>query len=318
MKKLIVSLLILANCGQNTQKTTLQTNISETLTVMTDSQQSAAPFRTLIDSSLIVPESVTVYNGITYIANLGENPNKSLGQGFITQIKDNTPINIFVGLLDAPKGFDFLDNDTIIISDHPNVKILKLSTGKVITSVNLNPGFLNDLVLIDSSTALLSDTKKGLVYKVNINSDRNQLTVGTISGITENGINGLAWDDNNKMLYFVTSTFGGDKSRGHIFEVKLDDTYTIATQVNRWDTPKIGMGGLDGLALGEQKLVLSDWGNGENDSYIYIYDIKTRSLVASIGGTLTSVADITLNDTELYMPEFLKNRVSIVDLSHYL
>ncbi|MGL5955905.1 MAG: hypothetical protein ACRC0X_04790 [Brevinema sp.] len=310
MKKLSILLTILAGCGQN------QTTSSGTLNIVLDTQESTIPFSKLMDLPLAVPESVTVYNDVTYVANIGGSPTESSGKGFITQIKNNNASNLFVGLLDDPKGFAFLDDDTIIISDHPNVKLLKVSTGEVIASVVLNPGFLNDLVLVNSSTALLSDTGKGLVYKVSINATKDQLSVATVSGISENGINGLSWDNENKTLYFVTSTFGGDATRGHIFEAKLNNNYTSATRVSRWDTSQIGVGGLDGLVLNNGKLILSDW--GVDTSSIYIYDVSDRSLFATINGDITGVADITLDNNMLYMPEFLKDQVSVVDLSPYL
>lgn len=300
-------------CGDNntqekTQRTAKVIQGENTTTVAIDK---------LKMDSLLIPESVAVHNGGIYTANIGGSPSASPLKGFITQLQKGRSTNLFLGLLDDPKGFGFLDNDTIIVSDHPNVKILKISTGEVIFTMPIkNPGFLNDLVMIDEQTGLLTDTGKGLIYKLSVSDDFTSVSYSIVNGIKENGINGIVYNSSTKKVYFVTSTFGGDSSRGHIFELTSSNNFDSVT-VTQWNLPQQGAGGLDGVAFYKNYLVISDWGvNGEeNTSKIFGYDLNSRSLAFTIEGELTSIADITINKGKIYLPEFLKHEVSVIDLS---
>ena len=320
-----LSLAFITACGQKEAVTAVKevavtTENLATVSINDGTTTVEANVSTYAIDGLSTPESVVVRNGAMYVANIGGNPFESAGKGFIAEYKNNATKKLFLGLLDDPKGFAFLDNDTIIVSDHPNVKILKISTGKVVATLPIDaPGFMNDIVLLDKTTALLSDTGKGLVHKISISADMTSLSYVTVAGINENGINGMAFDQKTKTLYFVTSTFGGDATRGHIFQATLNADYTTASALTKWNTEQLGAGGLDGLALVNGKLVVSDWGVGgaNNMAHLYVFNAD-RSLAITVNGMISGVADITVVNGIVYLPEFTRSQVSSVDLKKYL
>lgn len=317
----VFSILTILGCGQKeTAQTTTEENTSSKLVRLEGKNlEKSLPIEALAIDGLTIPESVVVHKGNVYVANIGGNPLESPKKGFITKFAENKTTHLFVGLLDDPKGFAFLNDDTIIVSDHPNIKILKISTEEVISTLPIDaPGFLNDLVLVDNKTALVSDTGTGLVYHVAISPDFSHLIeYKSVIGIIENGINGLAFNSKTKTLYFVTSTFGGRSERGHIFETTLDNDFSTALNLEKWDLPQLGAGGLDGLVLVNDKLILSDWGI-ENVSQLYAFNISDRSLDFTVKNNMTSVADMTIANGVVYLPEFIASQVSTLDLSKFL
>lgn len=315
---LALSIVYITGCGQKKEVSTIEP--IKTVSINNGTTTVDGTITTHNITELSTPESVVVRNNTIYVANIGGNPGASVGEGFITEYKNNTTKHLFVGLLDDPKGFAFLNDDTIIVSDHPNVKILQISTGTVLATLAINtPGFLNDVVLIDNTTALISDTGKGLVYKISISKDMTTLSYVVVTGIIENGINGLAFDNATSTLYFVTSTFGGDVTRGHVFQATLNNDYTTASNLSQWNTDILGAGGLDGLVLINGKLIVSDWGVGGNPNAAHIYVFNSdRSLALTINGMITSVADITIDNSIVYLPEFTQNQITSIDLTTHL
>ena len=318
-----LSLAFITACGQKeavVEEAVVTTENLSTVSINDGTTTVEANITSYPIDGLSTPESVVVRNGAIYVANIGGNPFESAGKGFIAEYKNNTTKQLFLGLLDDPKGFAFLDDDTIIVSDHPNVKIVKISTGTVLATLAIDaPGFMNDLILLDNTTALVSDTGKGLVHKISISADMTSLSYVTVAGINENGINGLAFDAPTKTLYFVTSTFGGDATRGHIFQATLNADFTTASALTKWNVDQLGAGGLDGLALVNGKLIVSDWGaNGANNAaYLYVFNAD-KSLALSVNGMISGVADITVDNGIVYLPEFTQSQVSSVDLKKYL
>jgi len=198
-----------------------------------------------------------------------------------------------------------------MVSDHPSVKLLQVSKEKVSDTVEItNAGFLNDIEKIDDTTAILSDTGTGSAYKTSY--DKNKISATKI-----NGINGLSYDKNRNILYFVSSTFGGDAKGGQIYEAKLNENHDKVS-VTIWNKKQIGAGGLDGLALlPNNKLLISDWGKdgATKNSKFYMYDIKSKKIELIISGN-TSVADFSVYENTVYFPEFNQNAVKKIDLPY--
>lgn len=310
--KYLILGLVLASCTSQVTK--------ESVTLTMGDQMVKIPLHTIVEEGLTIPESVTIHKDTAYVANIGGAPMQSLQQGYIAKVTKGEVTKLLEGKLDDPKGFVFLTDNIILVSDHPSVKLVDLSTQEILASVSLEAGFLNDMVKLNDYTALLSDTGSGLIHRISVDTNYSTLTLSVFEGVQENGINGLAFDKNNNTLFFVTSTFGGDATKGHIFEAKLNEDFSTITSIEQWSTPQIGAGGLDGVVLEGDTIIISDWGKdgAENASKIYAYNIPTRELKFTIEGNITSVADISLHQGKLYLPEFLKHKITKIDLKKYL
>ncbi len=276
-------------------------------------------------ANLSTPESVVVHNGDIYVSNIGGQPGQSPDMGFITKFDGNENIKLCDGAttLNDPKGFAFMGDNYLLISNHPNITLIKIMDNDKCVEIQSTPleggaGFLNDVVRLNDNTVFVTDTGKGTISKVTINEKFDGFTIETLKGINLNGINGVTFDPNSSTLYFVTSTFGGDATKGDLYSVQLDKDFNLSSELVKWNNKQIGAGGLDGIALlSDNKLIISDWGvNGaDNNAMLYIYDIPTKFLSATISGEITATADITVEENIVYLPEFSKNRISTIDLT---
>ena len=281
--------------------------------------------------NLSTPESIVVRGTDLFISNIGGGPGVSPELGFITKFDGTNNVKLTgTTKLDDPKGFAFMKDEFVFVSNHPNITLMKIKadgTYEVVSSLPVEggAGFLNDVVALNDTTALVSDTGKGMIHKVTIKADGTGFDIVALANInaqTINGINGLAYNATTRMLYFVTSTFGGDKTHGDLYSVQLDANLLVAdgTELIKLNSGGvIGAGELDGLVLidDNKKLILSDWGvNGaDNVAKIFIYDVATKALLTTISGAISAAADITVSGTTLYIPEFSKSKIVTVDIS---
>ena len=302
-------------------------NSEEINVVATNSKGAETPLKAVRYNfeNLSTPESIVVYGGDIYVSNIGGNPGHSPDMGFITKFNGKENLKLCDGAisLNDPKGFAFMGDNYLLISNHPEITFVNLVTDDKCAIVQSSPieagaGFLNDVIRLDSRTALVTDTGKGVVFKVTINENFDGFKMETLKGINHNGINGVAFDPNSSTLYFVTSTFSGDATLGDLYSVKLDDNFNLSGNVTKWNNKQIGAGGLDGVVLSKNnKLIVSDWGKdgADNAAQLFVYDIPTKTLTSTISGEITATADITVEDDVLYLPEFSQNRISSIDIS---
>ncbi|SFB83627.1 hypothetical protein SAMN02745150_01011 [Brevinema andersonii] len=276
----------------------------------------------IVDSGVTefsTPESVAIHNNMVYVANLGGQPRKSKRAGFFTRFAfDGTQVEkLFVGKLDDPKGFAFLNDDVMVVSDHPSVKLLNVATGKVITTFNIaDASFLNDVAVINKETIVLSDTGSGTLYRITLSPNLDSIVqVIPITGLnaTLNGINGITYDAESNKLFLVDSTFGGQPAKGNIYDFQFTtDDFSVGTLSAPWLSEPLGGGKLDGIAYVKGYVIVSDWDTG-----FYIFDANTKQLVSK-GTGVNSAADFSVYKDKIWFPEFLNNKVYFVRLPREL
>ncbi|UJZ96596.1 hypothetical protein IHC87_21215 (plasmid) [Photobacterium damselae subsp. damselae] len=290
------------------------------ITYTTVKQSNGKDFEIPIETvykDLSTPESVTINSHDIYISNIGGSPSESLNLGFLTK----NGKKVLTGL-DDPKGMAIIaDGKFAVLSDHPNIKLIDLESMSVVQTLPVDSaGFLNDAVPLSEKTALVSDTGTGNVYKVEFsNQSISYSTFITSYQLNGNGVNGLAFDSSSRILYLVTSSFGGNPNQGHIYKVSLDSDLNLVSQVNQLIPSILGNGNLDGIAVKDGKLIISDWENDMNNSSIFIFDLSSNSLSYVISGNFNSAADIALDDNKnLYIPEFKSGIVAKINLESLL
>lgn len=304
--------LFLSGCGNepnNIKQNRYSTAVDE------QGNKTSLPIMTLYEN-LSTPESVTLSGDNIFISNIGGAPKESIGLGFINN--QNGP---FITGLDDPKGIAMLNNGTLmLVSDHPNIKLISVKDKKILQTLAVpQAGFLNDAVTLSNNMALVSDTGNGNVYKISL-SDTNEISQTifiTANQLMGNGVNGLAFDVAKSILYLATSSFGGDPKQGHLWQVLLDNNLDLLGNLERWSSTIIGNGRLDGIALKNDQLILSDWETESTPSSIFVYDIPSRMQKYRISGEFVSPADIALDAASgiIYIPEFTKNIVSALNVS---
>ncbi|MGL5335848.1 MAG: hypothetical protein ACRC9R_06845, partial [Enterovibrio sp.] len=252
--------------------------------------------------------------GSLFISNIGGAPLNSPNLGFLS-LNNNIPV---ISNLDDPKGMAFLDQELAILSDHPNVKLVNTRTNQVLFSLPINnAGFLNDVVGLSTTTALLSDTGTGNVYRIEKTNENTLISTMFINAadLNGNGVNGLLFRNNT--LFLVTSSFGGDQRQGHLYRVELDNNFQQVGNIIRLSEDIIGNGMLDGLAANDRMLFVSDWESGESPASIFAFDLEGMNLLYTISGNFASPADISIDRAgrTIYIPEFNNNRVSTLNVS---
>lgn len=264
---------------------------------------------------LIAPESVKLRNGKLYIANLGD-PNAP-GDGFIIVANEDgsNPQKLFEGQLDSPKGFSFINDDIIIIPDQindssmiGNLVLANVKENKIITKLPIEGSkFLNDTAVIDSNTVALTDTGASAVHFIKVDNNSALSITSSVTGIV--GANGILLD--NGLLYIAGSTFGGDANGGDIYTLNTD-----GTGLTKWTAQRLGAGALDGIAINNGKLYVSDWGENmaNNNACIYVFDLNTKEQLEKIEGSLSGVADIDLVNNVIYIPELSTSLIKKVQL----
>ena len=242
-----LSFLILTSCHNNENFTKGPLLFS----VVDFGQGNTKPVTMTIYSAkeIFVPESIVVSpKKKIYVSNIGGQPLESNGKGFISVLEDNN-WNVAINNLDDPKGFQFVNSNQLMISDHPSVKLVDLANQQVIKTLTIpNVGFLNDLTKLTSSVFVLTDTGKGDAIKISLNQNNNEITSQVLipaADINGNGINGAIFDTPTSTLYMVTSSAGGDAKQGHIWQVKLDGNFNPIAKPQQWSETIVGNGKLD-------------------------------------------------------------------------
>lgn len=317
---ILVAALLIAACGTE-KKTTAKTPEASNMLYLATSgaSEKQIPIRDSGVTGFSTPESVAVHNDKVYVANLGGQPGESKGAGFFTRFSlDGTQVEkLFVGKLDDPKGFGFLNDDLMVVSDHPSVKLLNVATGEVVAVLQIaGAGFLNDVAVINQNTVALSDTQKGTVYRITLSPNLDSFVQATpITGLNGvlNGINGITYVAELNKLFLVDSTFGGQPAKGNIYDFQFTaDDFSAGTLSAPWLSEPLGNGKLDGIAYVKGKIVVSEWDTG-----FYIFDANTKQFVSK-GEGVNSVADFGVYKDRIWFPEFINNKVYSVTLPRAL
>ena len=307
---LILSLVIFAvSCSNNSGNGTTKASSS------TSGAQYVKKAVGINVEGLAAPESVKFRNGKLYIANLGD-PNAPKDGFIIVANEDGSnPTKLFEGELDSPKGFSFLTDDIIIIPDQVNdssmtgnLVLANVKENKIITKLPIEGSkFLNDTVVIDPTTVALTDTGASTVHFVKVDNNSALSIASSVTGVV--GANGILLD--NGVLYIAGSTFGGDANGGDIYTLNID-----GTGLTKWTASRLGAGALDGIAIANGKLYVSDWGvdMANNNECIYVFDLNTKEKKKKIEGSLSGVADIDLVDNVIYIPELSTSLIKKVQL----
>ncbi|MFK7049332.1 hypothetical protein [Flavobacterium columnare] len=268
------------------------------------------------------PESI-LFDGkeYFYISDIGAQlaPHVKDGDGMITKVDLNGKLiskNISKTILNAPKGSALIDN-VLWVNDIDELKGININTGELVDRISFTDlGIdltqqggtgLNDLVKgNDNNTLYASITNNGGIYKINLKEK-------TKEKIGENGfVNGLFLTDN---------TLWNCAFKNGLSLKKLDLNSKNNTDVTNGPS---ALGGLDGIALINNEVYLSDWGkdyNGSNEvGFIFKYNPMTQKsevidLSNKIGKKyLNGPADISSYNNYLFIPAMGEGAIYIVKL----
>ena len=289
MNKIIALLfsILIISCSNNNTEEVSEYNANKKEAVTINAEGTSAP------------ESIRLRNGKLYISNIGEADKTRDGFFLCVNEDGSNPIKLFEGELDAPRGFYFITDDIIAIADQDgdnglpgNIVLANVKDNTIITRFTIEDAkLLNDIAAIDNETIAVTDTGSSKVYIIKIENNSSLSIINTVDNVY--GANGIAFD--NGILYVVSNGFMGAENTGYIYTFNAD-----GSGLDKWVDFIIGAGGLDGAAVYNNKLYVSDWGEGGTNASIYSFDLNTKEQLEKIEGSLRGAADIDVTNNTIY------------------
>ncbi|MGL5254602.1 MAG: hypothetical protein ACRC9L_06400 [Brevinema sp.] len=256
-------------------------------------------------AGLSQPASVTVRKGMLYVANMGK------GKGFITVSDTNGAGSkkISQDLLSNPRGIGFFSDSLMLVTDNPHLKVIDPQNSRVVAEVAVpGAGLLDDVAIINSTTAFVSDSAKGSIYLVRLSG--SSLTATPITGLdgTVAGVDSLYYT--NSKLYLVTSQKVNPAASGSIHTATLNRDMTSATLSPALTDSPIGGGHLSGIYVKGPKILVGDYANGrKGKANFYAFEESSKRQIMSTGGR-TALGDFGMSEDEwLYIPEISGNKI---------
>lgn len=242
-----------------------------------------------------------------YISNVGPqlDPMKKDGDGFILRLNaEGTAVQdsaLFAALkFDAPKGMAVL-NGFLYVTDIDRIVRIDLATvqqADVIDMSATGAQFLNDLVIKDDSTLLVSATDQNAIYEVDF--IRHEYKKLPIKGL--NGPNGLYYESEEGKIY--CAEYGSEEGEGRLLAIDARGGQTRVLHSHR--------GGLDGLVrLRNGNLVFSDW----NSKSLHQLDLRSNTLTRFALDSIQGPADLGYSPAEdrLWIPCMMENRLQVIE-----
>lgn len=252
------------------------------------------------------PESVFVNKDEVYVSNIGEKlePMAKDNDGFISKLdKNGNVVELkWIANLNAPKGMNVI-NDTLYVVDIDTLKGFDLKSKKEVLNIPVDGAvFLNDIVVLDNNTLLVSDTGTGIIHQFNLAKKQYQTFAKLDSQYA--GPNGLLLDPKKKTLIVVGYDPAG-KQQGSVVSIDLK-----SKKVRAITKP---LGALDGVTVAKNgDLLVSDWGT-DLQGVIYRIDSKGQVSIIKIE-SMGGPADMYSDGVSLWIPRMVDKKVSKIDL----
>lgn len=206
--------------------------------------------------------------------------------------------------LNAAKGGVVVGN-ILFCTDIDRVVGIDKRNGSLTFEMKINGAkFLNDIAVKGTDTLYVSDSQTGKIHLI----DTRQKTETTLIDKID-GANGLYYDKVSQLLYVVC--MGKDSTKSAIYNVPPVPRGTvIASPIGKYS------GTLDGLAMLNGQLIISDWKNMDKGGLLLRTNPKTGATkVLSLPETLKGPADFAIaSDGLVILPCMLEQRIYFLRL----
>lgn len=263
------------------------------------------------------PESVLFATDRWFVSNIGAKPDGQArdGDGFLTELNVMGTVTARHAMprqgdppLHAPKGMAHTGN-RVFVADLNRVVGYDVDTHGQVFEASVGgdmPTLLNDIALLDDHTLLVTDSLRGIVYGLDLESKNFEPFATGIPGA-----NGIAFDPTGKTAYVAAS--GQEFTGGELWRLDLTQTPPVPVKVGSVH------GVLDGITvLANGDIVVSDWaGTGDQPGTITVYRPDgTVAGAVKLPENLHGPADFAIDPAgrNLWVPAMPDNRVVIVAL----
>lgn len=263
------------------------------------------------------PESVLIEGDRRFVSNIGTklDPFGKDGDGFISELsKDGKllALNAFPAAgeapLNAPKGMAVAAGK-LFVADIDRIVGYDLATGKQAFEAKLpgsEPTLLNDLATQSDAELLVSDTVRGTLYKLSLDTGKFDVVATDMPGA-----NGIIRDSAKNRTFI--NALGAKFEGGDLFVVE------DGKPARKLDNSPHGI--LDGLALlADGKLLVSDWTALDPKVEGVLLSVPTDGSAVQkidLGLGIGGPADLAVDPKtgEVWVPSMTTNRVIIAPVS---
>lgn len=247
------------------------------------------------------PESVLA-EGEVYVSNIGEK-REALAKdkdGYISKLSEGGEVleRYFIKGLNAPKGMGRVGS-VLYVADIDVVRGYDLTSKNQVFEISIDDAIsLNDITILDGKYIFVSDNRKGVVYKIDIEKKKYEVFLQIDSKF--GGPNGVLVDREADTLFVVTFA-PAKKIKGSLLGFSLKDKKMV------FQTQPIGS--LDGITFDKDKnFIVSDWGENYQGK---IYRISREGKITPLNLELMrGPADIDVCGNVLWIPKLVENKVS--------
>ena len=285
-------------------------------------QEEATPLSnkgTIVIDGFASPESVLGIDTFVFVSNVGPDlqPMMKDGDGFISKLGRSGKVlkRHFIEGLDAPKGMAYWDS-VLYIADIDKIKAFNFHTGDSLGQFDFESygvNFLNDLCRGDSGFIYASATFQDKLYRIDVyRRQKKESPIYPISipkDASVNQINGLWYDAPTKDLYIAG--FGDqDSSNGTVAVIPFG---ARAIAPRRWTSH---VGKLDGIAVIEGHVFVTDWANFEASTPLWDIDLGSLKAKPISTGAIGGPADFWYDEKkqQFWIPAMTENNIYITKL----
>lgn len=200
--------------------------------------------------------------------------------------------------VDAPKGMGRVGS-VLYVADIDVVRGYDLTSKNQVFEISINDAIsLNDITILDGKCIFVSDNRKGVVYKIDIEKKKYEVFLQIDSKF--GGPNGVLVDREADTLFVVTFA-PAKKIKDSLLGFSLKDKKMV------FQTQPIGS--LDGITFDKDKnFIVSDWGENYQGK---IYRISREGKITPLNlEPMRGPADIDVRGNVLWIPKLVENKVS--------
>lgn len=309
----LAGLVLAATSLQCSRKSDAPTTTPEADTAPAGATKPNKDDEKIVVTGLSTPESVVhdSFADVYLVANIAGSPSEKDGNGFISKIAPSGEVLELRFIqggnegteLHAPKGIALADDATIVVADIDTLRFFDRETGALREQIVI-PGstFLNDVVVFDDRTVLVTDTgvqmEDGKLVPTGTDAVYQVTRDGTVTPILQDpelgNPNGIALLDDGAIRVV---TFGS----GQVFDIR-DGKHFV------YDTTSPGQ--LDGLVVIDERTI---WASSWTTREIVRWQDEQWSVVL---GEVHSPADFSVDRlrSRLLVPLFTENEFWIVPI----
>lgn len=259
------------------------------------------------------PESVLIANQSLFISDMGKEHSSNIKDGNLYKFDLFGNLDRDFTLKDklvSPMGMAET-NDIIYVADVNKVLGFSSFSGAKIVEYDLsgwNATFLNDIAIVENRYLLVTATTLKKIFNIDLKTNKIKEITFDLLGSAPNGI---AYDAKKSLVYIAANKEHnlGDYGNGMVFTFSIYGKENRSSLVEQQSMGKF----IDGISIGKNTLIVSDWYDRENGSKLYYLNKRSLNLISEFSLGTGGLADFSYDSKSnlLVTPDFINGKIYI-------